>query len=165
MPMTYRVASEAKKIGDRIIPLYHDHLVGIPVVYLFRSKHKRSGCKQVLGTCRKVSGLTAYFALPESERGEVECDPNDFAFFMIELAEDLWEELTGDQREALVDHEISHAIVEHNDDGSVTLRTVGHDIEDFAGVIQRHGLWMPDLEDFARRTAGVMSLFDGADDE
>lgn len=153
MGVHYRVAAEAKKIGERIIPLYHEHLVGIPVVYLFRSKHKKSGGAMVYGTCKKVSGLTAYFALPESERGEVECDPNDFAFFLIEFAEDLWEGLEEKQRNALVDHEISHAYVHHEDDGSVSLRTRCHDIEDFRGVVERHGFWMPHIEDFARSMA------------
>jgi hypothetical protein len=65
-----------------------------------------------------------------------------------------------DARMALVDHELSHcwfATVDNDgvtqkfhQDGSPWWTIRGHDLEEFCGVVERHGLWSEDLRAMAR---------------
>lgn len=54
----------------------------------------------------------------------------------------VWERMDEAQRKALIDHELSHVVM--NDEGNWT--TVPHDVEDFIGVIRRRGLWREDVK-------------------
>lgn len=49
------------------------------------------------------------------------------------------------QRRALVDHELCHCRLEGDDP-----EIVPHDIEEFNVIIQRHGVWLPSMEDTSR---------------
>lgn len=77
-----------------------------------------------------------------------EIDP----YFVIELAKDVWDIITGKQRVALVDHELSHCRVAVNHAGKPALTVVAHDVEEFEAVIRRHGLWKSDVKHFAKVT-------------
>ncbi len=55
-----------------------------------------------------------------------------------------WRLLTEAQREALVDHELMHCMVGKN---GWALR--GHDVEEVRDIIECHGFWKPDLQQFA----------------
>ena len=108
------------------------------------------GGKTCLGTARKISGLNAY--LSGDEEGEAFDETTDVCpepYFLVTMCEPLWNALTDAQRVALTDHELSHLFVE---DGKLTL--LPHDLEEFIGVVHRHGLWIGDVEAFA---AVVMS--------
>lgn len=144
-PVTYRRAEEVRDIAEALIPEYHPHLHGETILYVFRSKATERKFKPVLGTARRVSGLNAYLAF--QEMGE-DAEP----FYVIEIAEDIWGRLAEAQRVALVDHELSHI----GPDGMLT-----HDVEEFRAVVERHGLWMPDLHDFAK-AAKSLPLFEAA---
>jgi len=97
-----------------------------------------------LGKCRRATDL---------DRELVALD------FVILLNPHWWQhaDVTDAQRLALLDHEISHAAVKVDEDGEpmcddrgrVVYRTRKHDIEEFSGVIRRHGVYKRDLEDFA----------------
>jgi hypothetical protein len=65
-------------------------------------------------------------------------------------------------RDALLDHELSHAATRDDPDtgdpmrderGRILYRLRKHDIEEFSGVVSRRGLWKKDLEVFARAIA------------
>ena len=53
----------------------------------------------------------------------------------------VWNRLGGKGRRALIDHELTHFT--ETEDGDLT--TVGHDLEEFAEVIARNGLWRDEL--------------------
>lgn len=138
-PVTYEIAEDAKPIGAELIKQFHPHLLGmsIPLLYIFRSKAAESNGKTVLGKAKRVSGMNAFLAYRHLvEEGE------DYPplVFVIELAKDYWYHLTPEQRVALVDHELCHF-------GPDGMRA--HDVEEFREVIDRHGLWRPDLEKMA----------------
>jgi len=98
----------------------------------------------VLGKCKKASDLDRELAAFD---------------FVILLNKDFWQDarVTERQREALLDHELSHAAVKHDKDGEPVVdekdrqvfRVRKHDLEEFAGVVERHGLYKRDLERFA----------------
>lgn len=165
--MTLRAASEPQQIVDRLIPKYHGHLMETKVLCLFRSKHKRKGGRQIWADARKVGGLMAFLADANDPPDETEIDPNDVAFFLIEFAEDLWPAFTDAQKEALCDHELAHLCAEPTEDGGITLKTRSHDLEEFCAVVERHGLWAPDVEVFAHAASKALqrSMFDEDTDE
>lgn len=129
-------------LGKKLCASNHPHLAGTRVEYFFQEHASRKGGKLVLGNARKVSGLNAMLATP----GATSSEGNEF--FVIVIAEDMWDTLGNSQREALVDHELSHCGIDVDDSGNVKLHLINHDVEEFADILRRHGLWKPDLTDF-----------------
>ena len=145
--MTYHAlaTSQIAPLAKNLIGNHHPHLHNIRIEYVFREKAASKGGRTVLGTARLVRGLTAMFATP----GATDTDDNDF--FVIELAEDTWALLSNDRRLALLDHELSHCQVAMDpNSGEVKLSIRPHDVEEFSGVLARHGLWKEDVEDFVK---------------
>lgn len=92
----------------------------------------------VLGRARQIAGLNKFLI----EAGAVEVP-----LFVLEIAQNTWETLTDAQRRALVDHELCHLAMEPDEDipGRWIGRTRGHDLEEFVGIVERHGLWKADV--------------------
>jgi predicted metallopeptidase len=139
---TFSPAEEVKEIAEELIPKYHQHLIdnNVRIDYVFISKTPAKGGKEVWGTCRKVTNLNAHLA------GE------DEPFFVITISEPVWSVLPPDKKVALVDHELCHAFAalgEGEDDSEeVKVSIIPHDVEEFAAVIRRHGLWREDVKNF-----------------
>ena len=108
--------------------------------YVYRDKHAKKGGNAVLGKARTVTGLNAMLAKAQRP---------DRGFFVVEIALDIWRALNHRQRVALVDHELSHCYIEHND-GEVTYKTVGHYVEEHVGTARRHGAWRAELGGIVR---------------
>lgn len=143
----WRHAPEVHAIAEEVIDDHHPHLANAPIRYVFRDTASVSRGRVVLGRARKVSGLNAYLVgLVGRERVDPPAD-----FFVLEIAADEWQRLDIKQRVALVDHELCHLWVEEPADPLEhrKLRIVGHDVEEFTEVIQRHGLWRPSVKAFA----------------
>jgi hypothetical protein len=138
-PLTFWKADEVKAIAETLIADFHQHIGDVTVLYVFRSEHSEENGKVVLGKARKVSGLNAYLAWRHLVEDEDREGAQVSSFYVVEIAHDTWAALTGPQRLALVDHELSHI----GADGLLS-----HDVEEFSGVIERHGLWRPALEEF-----------------
>lgn len=153
MPVTYSPADEAAKIGRQLVAAHHNHLEGERIEYIFRSEAAESGGKTIWGKARKISGLNAYLAADPDETvtgvPQVDDDNGPAPFFVIELARDVWQGLTGSQRAALVDHELSHCQVKLKD-GKASISCVSHDVEAFESEVARHGLWRSNLKRFAK---------------
>lgn len=142
-PLKYWKSDEVRDIADELIAQFHPHLAGESIIYLFRSQHAEENGKIVLGKAKRVSGLNAYLANRESL--EEMNGPNDDPavkveaqpILLMEIAYDAWVTLNATQRIALVDHELCHF-------GKDGMRA--HDVEEFREVIDRHGLWRPEIE-------------------
>jgi hypothetical protein len=101
-----------------------------------------------LGMCQKASDL---------QREIADAAAYDF---VILLNQNFWDDpLVSDlQRRALLDHELHHAAVKRNDDGSliidergrITYRLRKHDLEEFSAIAEHYGCWKSDLERFAK---------------
>lgn len=145
--VTYSDAPEVREIADKLIPKHHPHLEGSRIDYVFRSKHSTNKGKIVGGKARKVTGLNAFLA-SSGRRGFHGTD-----LFVIEIAHDLWEQLPQEQRVALVDHELCHCFREVDDEtGEWVLSILPHDLEEFAEVVKRHGIWSTDLDYFVKKS-------------
>lgn len=164
MALMHRPASEPKRIGEELIGKYYPDILdsGCRVEFIFRSECGKKGGHPVLGTLSKISGRQAFLSqLGTPSEGYVE--PKYLAYYLVEIAEPEWKDLSPSQRVALVDHELAHCLLEHDDDEGWTLKTTGHDLEEFSSIVERHGLWHPGLEWFARRTAKQWTLFESAE--
>ena len=84
---------------------------------------------------------------------------------LVEVNWEAWFLLTPAQKVALIDHELCHFGREEDEKtGEVTYVTLPHDVEEFAAVVQRWGIWKHDLERFARAVTDAPQgeLFTGA---
>lgn len=153
MPVTYTPAPDAEQIGRQLVAKHHTHLVNERIEYVFRSEAAKSGGRVVWGKARKVSGLNAWLANPE--RDQLEEDEEADAFFVIELAHDVWTGLSGKQKVTLVVHELSHCTIRFNNNGDASLTVAAHDLEEFEDVVRRHGFYRSDLKHFAKVTVEV----------
>ena len=98
----------------------------------------------VLGRCVRLSDLQRELA------------PYDY---VIVLNREVWEDPEFDRAKklALLDHEMCHAAPVVDDDGTAVRDTKGrlcwrsrkHDIEEFTGIVERHGCYKRDLQRFA----------------
>lgn len=169
MTTTYRPAPELAKRAKPIIAKHHQDLAlhGVEPLWVWRSKAAKSKGRLVLGKARKLTGLAASLlyaaeaAGGDAQGGDIDPDES-VERFVIEIAEDTWLDLSTKQKDALLDHELAHLWVDEDDDGNAVLSLRGHDVEEFASVIRRHGLWKPDLENFgaAIEDAAQLSLDD-----
>lgn len=155
MSVTYKPAPPVEAIARKLIGKHHTDLADVSVEFVFRSEHAERHGHAVLGKARKVSGLNAFLMHWGEARavGEqpLEGDDSVEAFFVIEIAEDLWWMLSPAQKEALVDHELSHCRTKVNKDEEVVLFVAPHDVEEFGGVAERHGAWKLNLAAFLHR--------------
>lgn len=144
MAVEFFEAPEAQRIVDALIPKHHAHLLDVPVLCVMRDKAAKSGGKVTWGKARKVDGLTAFLARDPADANY----PREF--FILEFARDVWATLSDVQKRALVDHELCHCSIEIDDEGELHLGMRPHDIEEFAEIVDRHGLWRDDLKIFAK---------------
>lgn len=167
---TYRPAPE---LAERACPIIAEHhsdlsLYGVEPLWVWRSTAAKSKGRLVLGKARKLSGLAAALLFAsehndgDTQEGDVDEEEN-VDRFVIEIAEDTWLDLSSKQKDALLDHELAHLYVEEDDDGTAVLSLRAHDVEEFAAIVRRRGLWKPDLESFGAAVEDAKQL--SLDDE
>jgi hypothetical protein len=138
---------DAYKLLTQAVNDWHLELANCRIILAWRCnwKHNTDG-HLVLGMCVRASELQKELAAYD---------------FVILLNREVWEdaEFTTEKKLALIDHELCHAAPAiSEDDGTQKLDSKGrlqwrirqHDIEEFRGVVERHGCYKADLERFAR---------------
>lgn len=125
-------APDVQEKAIEIIGKYHSHLIEANIGYYFRTGTWTKNKKTVFGTAQKPSGL-----LKAVTRHD----------FIITINSDVFPYLKPKTQEALIDHELMHCCRgEDDDDGNPTWYIQGHDFEDFAAIVRRHGLWTDALK-------------------
>lgn len=150
MPITHWAAPEVRRIAERLITAHHRHLDGVRMEYIFQSEASRTKGRITFGTAQKVSGWKALLSTPDVA-DDPEGSSEGLDYFLITIAHDMWLLMPPKAREALVDHELSHCGADMDGEDKVILSMRSHEIEEFAGVLKRHGLWRIDYVDFMRR--------------
>lgn len=130
----YREARQPEAIGRVLVCHVHRHLKNYEVGYLYREKIERNG-RTVLGKASKVGAKLKHFSNLD---------------FLIEINRRAWAVLSQRQRVALVDHELAHCGTETTEDGEDKLVMIAHDLEEFNAIVQRWGIWQPDIAAFAK---------------
>lgn len=131
----------------------HLHEGEATILFLMREVPKEKACRMVLGE----------MCLPKfgGALGPVACWLlarlcNGMPDFVMVLDAAWWVQAPPIQREALVFHELEHAIHARDRDGELKFdpdgRPVwalrGHDLEEFDSVVRRYGAWLPDVQRF-----------------
>ena len=130
----YWPAEEAKTMAQTVlIPTHHTRLAEARIAYLFVESLTRKG-KDCLAKIKRAGALERYL-------GQVD--------YVVTVNHETWQHLTEAQRRALIDHELCHCTVTSDKSGHPRYGLRGHDLEEFAEVVERHGLWQQDVEDFA----------------
>lgn len=158
----FRPAAEVAEVAGPIMDEFHEELCEVEVRFVFRSKAAKRAGHTVWGTAEVVRGKSAFLALgPNPPEGGAL--PGEADFFLITIAEDIWENLSDERRCALVDHELSHCYLDVDDEGNVKLRTRGHDLEEFCRIVERHGFWREDVGRFADQVLTTAQTAFGVD--
>lgn len=148
---------EAEQIAADLISKYHQRLHGLKIAHLLNvkappkvaknskkpKKQLRQGKKIVIAKCSKVSSKTC--AIAEQD-----------VHFVIEYDSLIWDAMSPEKKRAVVDHELGHC---GSDADGVYCMT--HDLEDFKFMLERHGFYKSDVEDFARTVINVANKQSG----
>lgn len=129
----------------RIVDTHHEEVAQARIALAWCTSWKADADGVVtIGKCKKASELDRELAAYD---------------FIILLSKAFWTDpsVSDHQREALLDHELCHAAVKVGVDGEPEVDERGrtlyrlrkHDLEEFAVVVERHGLYKRDLAKFA----------------
>lgn len=135
----WRGEDEVKALADSIIKEHRPELAGSVIVYIFKEKAGKSNDKVTIASTRKVSAkdnvVHAYGDKPDVD-------------FVIEIGADAWNELSEIQKTAVMHHALMHCGLKDTEDGDVATQIIPHDVEEFAKVIEAHGYYMKDIQEF-----------------
>lgn len=130
---TYSAALQPAAIGSLLVNHLHQHLGAANFGYVFKKKMAHLD-KTTLARAMKAGAKLGYFSGLD---------------LIIEVNWEAWLLLSTAQRIALMDHELCHFSMEVDDKGKTVYGLLGHDVEEFGGIVSRWGLWKPDLKTFA----------------
>lgn len=134
MPKEFSEAESVERIANGLIPNYHPELAEARIMYVFVDKAGTKNGRELWGKSKKVSGLWEW-ALEKD--------------FVIEVAMDKWNDLDETQRTALVDHLLECCTGEENeDDGSMKWKIRDPEVQEFASILKRYGVWHAGLTSF-----------------
>ncbi len=136
-------AYQVEGIANVLIPILHKELHLARIAYLFREKSNTRG-ETVLGKAKLAGPDLRYL-------GEVD--------YVIEINFEAWLVLVPQARLALVDHELAHCAKHENADGETSWIILPHDVEEFASIVKRWGLWQPNLIAFGKAVGDQLELF------
>lgn len=142
---------ELYEMLEELITAHHQHLEDATIALAWKDgiKPDQDG-RIVLGQAKKASDL------------DFQLHGHDF---VIVLNREMWDEAGEDfkhkWKRALLDHELCHCAVKRDDEGFPEVDESGrnvwrirkHDLEEFEGVVRRHGLWKRDVVSFVRAAA------------
>lgn len=136
MPVIFSDAETVAEVSSRILPSAHPHLATARIRYVFRDKAAKEGGKPIPGKVSRISGVNEYLLNVD---------------FLIVVAQDIWNELDGHKRDALVDHLLTYCKGEEDekDPGAAMKWSIRRpDVREFTEVLNRRGKWNTELEDF-----------------
>ena len=138
----WRADSDVVDMATAVIKQYRPELADTEIVYMFKEKAGKKGPKVVIATARKVSSKEN---VVHSFEGKADVT------FVVEIGADAWQELSPDQRKAVLHHELCHCGFDDKEDGGPEPALIPHDIEEFSEVVEAHGFYMKDVIDFATK--------------
>lgn len=131
--------------AEVLIREHHRCIEDARICFVMRSEAQKRGNRYIVGQASKV---------PAKMQPHFEYD------FLIWLSKDDYDAMDTGQREALIDHELCHC--RPNNEGGWKIRE--HDIQEFAEVVGRHGLWTAELREMEHATNVYQaSLFEKAE--
>lgn len=142
----------------------HQHLADneVSIGWLMRCTPKDKGGKRELGSVHAVKSM---FQGGFKDLGLMLLEHllGDLPEFLIVLDLEFWRDATGEQREALVWHELAHVkqlldkfgAPRFDRDGLPVFGIIEHDVAAFRSEVARYGLWTDDLRAFVAVARGA----------
>jgi hypothetical protein len=160
----YTEATDARELGRLLIERVdeHSHLRDATIGYLFRddelTRHGKVTVAEAILVERILPSDKRWSRLVKWSIQHHVLHTATLPDFLVLIDRHLWAGFDAEQKLALVDHELMHASQANDENGSPKFhkdgRPVwsirGHDVEEFAGTVERHGLWNEELVVFAR---------------
>jgi hypothetical protein len=117
-----------------MLPTFHPELATARIKYILVDKGSQKGGRPVFGKCRRISGALEYL---------LELD------FLVEVSGDIWNELSVEQRQSLVDHLLERCTGEEDENtGEMVWKLREPDVQEFATILRRRGAWTAELTEF-----------------
>ena len=111
------------------------------LVVVFRDKASKSGGQVVLGASKKAQPL-------------VNALSGENYIFILEVAQDQWQELSSSQREALLDHLLCGCSAEEDPKtGDWKFSVVKPDVTAYRRNVEEYGMWFPVSEEDQQSSA------------
>jgi len=136
MARIYDNADSVETMAQKLIPNYHAELSSARIRYVFVDKASMKSGKPVPGKARRITGAMEFLT---------------DADFVIEVAADVWNEMTSEQRMALVDHLLEYCTGEEDEEDAgapMKWRLREPDVKEFGTILHRHGAWNENLANF-----------------
>jgi len=130
VPVQYDPAESVAEISKGLIRKFHSDLVNTKIAYLYKNKPIKARGKEVIAFSSKCSGIVKVLS--------------EYDVIMI-VSYPAFQQLTDDHKIAIIDHELTHLLVDEDSTGAPKLRILAHDVEEFSSIIERHGLYQQDL--------------------
>jgi len=140
MSADYSPAESVQSVAQSLLATYHPELAGARVAYMFIDRVPTKGGRELYGKAVKVSGR--WESLTELD-------------FCIEVSLPKWNDLTDDQKTALVDHLLERCSGEEQEDGSLKWILREPDVQEFSTILQRRGIWNESLVGFVQVAQGL----------
>ena len=131
------------KLAEEIRMKHHDHLHDAEILFLLTKKASPKGGRVSYGKTKLMNGLVKYLARAD---------------FIIIIMAPIWDQADLKKRRAMVDHELCHCSYDEDVEGNRTWTIRHHDVEEFTKVIDRHGLWQEQLQDFGQAVGRQLEL-------
>jgi len=141
----YCEAVQPREIGAVLVRAIHTKLAGYTIGFIFKQKLVDRG-QPCLSRSNKVTGKLAHFS---------DLD------FLIEVNWEAWRNLSGPQRVASIDHELTGFSISQTEKGDTVKTVLPPDVSEFHSVVSRWGLYNAPLKVFANhvRNAPQFEMF------
>lgn len=136
MAKEFSMAEDVAQIANGLIPNHHPELATARIGFVHVDKVGMKNGRELWGKARRVSGLWEFYTEKD---------------FIIEVATDIWNESTQEQRVALVDHLLERCTGEEDEkSGAIKWGIREPDIHEFTTILERHGVWHDGLLAFVQ---------------
>jgi hypothetical protein len=158
-PPQFNDLVEAARLADLQLADQHRELADVRIRWVLSSEDPSGkGCEQLARIVLRKP-LERWLGLPgcrfDHEDREVDAAWEDAPAVAIVIPSEVWGRLEGPSKAALVDHLLSHLLV---DPETGRISQEAHDVGEFVGVRERHGDWHSALKRFAKARSPQMPL-------
>lgn len=130
VPVQYDRAESVEEIAKKLIREHHTELVNTKIAYLYKNRPIKARGREVIAFVSTCSGIVK--AISEVD-------------VVMIVSYPAFQPLSDSHKLAVIDHELTHLLIEEDSAGAPKVRMLAHDVEEFSAIIERHGLYQEDL--------------------
>lgn len=144
----YDYHENSQSIAKKLIANYYPELSNTNILFMCRSKAAKSSGSLVPGSVKKANPF-------EHELSRNRFNDEEGAVFIMTVALDVWNDLSGEKRVALVDHLLARCVaVEDEKTGAMKYSLRHPTVREFPEIAERNGQWTVELMQMANSLKG-----------